>query len=259
VAHPQIAAFARLAEGSAKASRKIEGQKSSLGRTMHSIAYDEIHDEIVVPQQLAQAILVFRGGATGEEPPIRVIQGPLTQLAAPDQLAIDPVHNEIFIPEREHVLVFSREANGNVAPIRVLKGPDTLLGADMAAVDPVRNLLVVSGRPPGPNGEPAGFSIFNRTDQGNVKPKWRIAGSNVGSGRVYVYPPKGELISAHGRAVGVWSIDDRGNIPPRWLVGGPGGELRSIRGIALDPKHKSVIVSDKQLHAVFTYHFPQIY
>ncbi len=80
MAHPQIAAFARLADGNAKPVRKIEGQKTLLGRTMHSIVYDEIHDEFVVPQQFGQAILTFRGGADGEEVPVRVIQGSLTQL-----------------------------------------------------------------------------------------------------------------------------------------------------------------------------------
>ena len=42
-----------------------------LGRTMHGIDYDEIHDEIVVPQQFGQAILVFKGSTRGEAPPIQ--------------------------------------------------------------------------------------------------------------------------------------------------------------------------------------------
>jgi hypothetical protein len=73
VAHPQIAAFARLADRVQSPARRIEGQKTLLGRTMHAIHYNEVRDEIVVPQQFAQAILTFRGGATGEEAPIRII------------------------------------------------------------------------------------------------------------------------------------------------------------------------------------------
>ena len=94
---------------------------------MHSIAYDPINDEFTVPQQFAQAILTFRGGASGEERPIRIIQGSLTQLRAPDRLDVDPVHNEIFVPEQNEVLVYRRGTSGNVAPIRVLKGPDTMI------------------------------------------------------------------------------------------------------------------------------------
>ncbi len=67
MAHPQIAGFARLADGQAERLRAIEGQKTLLGRTMHAIAYDEIHDEIYVTQQFGQGILVFRGSATGED------------------------------------------------------------------------------------------------------------------------------------------------------------------------------------------------
>ena len=158
--------------------RKIEGQKTLLGRTMHAINYDEIHDEFVVPQQFGQAILTFRGGADGEEAPIRVIQGSLTQLRNPDRLGIDAVHNEVFVPQGNQVLVFAREATGNVAPIRVLKGPDTQLGASALAVDPVHNLLIVGGR----NRETrqTRLLIFNRTDEGNVKPKAVIGGPKSG-------------------------------------------------------------------------------
>jgi len=71
VAHPQIAVFARLADKNAQPVRKLEGQKTLLGRTMHGFTYDEIHDEFTVPQQFAQAILTFAGGAGGETPPLR--------------------------------------------------------------------------------------------------------------------------------------------------------------------------------------------
>jgi len=95
------------------------------------------------------------------------------------------------------VLVFPREANGNVASIRVLKGPDAGLGAAAVAVDPGRDLLVVAG---GGGGRDSGtfFRIFNRTDQGNVKPKSVIGGPKSGlrslGGPFAVYPPKGWIV-----------------------------------------------------------------
>src|SRR6185503_14439199 len=102
---------------------KIEGKKALLARTMHAISYDSVKDEIVVPQEIGQAILTFRGGADGEEPPLRVIQGPLTQMHQPDVMVVDDQNGEIFVPQRDpinKILVFKREANGNVAPIRIL-------------------------------------------------------------------------------------------------------------------------------------------
>jgi hypothetical protein len=47
----------------------IQGQLTRLSRTTHGIAYDTTNDEIIAPNPLAAAIVIFRGGATGEEPP----------------------------------------------------------------------------------------------------------------------------------------------------------------------------------------------
>ena len=165
-----------MADGGAQPVRRIEGQKSLLGRTMHAIAYNEMRDEFVVPQQFGQAILTFRGDASGEATPLRVIQGSRTGLIEPDRLAIDAVHNEIFVPEGDQVLVFPLLGNGNVAPIRVLKGPDTLLGASSVAVDPIHNLLTVAG---GNRQEGTGILIFDRMANGNTKPLRVIRGPNT--------------------------------------------------------------------------------
>ena len=155
--------------------RKLEGQKTLLGRTMHSIAYDELHDEFFLPVPFPQAILAFRGGADGEEAPVRYIQGPSTGLTYPNRLAVDPVHNEIFVPQTDKILVYPRDGNGDVAPLRVLQGPDTLLETNAVAVDPVRNLLIVVSELPGEPEAPR-ILIFNRTDNGNVKPRAIIGG-----------------------------------------------------------------------------------
>jgi hypothetical protein len=118
--------------------------------------------------------------------------------------------------------------------------------------------------------------IFNRTDQGNVKPKATIGGpkSMLGSlgGPFAIYAPKGEiLVSIRGAGVqigqlasdqsfvGVWSINDNGDVPPKWTIGGPNGVLMMPRGVTIDPKHKTLMVSDKRLNAVLTFSFPEIY
>ncbi len=239
---------------------------------MHSIDYDEIHDEIVVPQQFAQAILTFRGSADGDEPPVRVIQGSKTQLKRPDRIHVDPVHNEIFVPSSGSVLVFAREAHGNVAPIRILGGPDTQLGGGAVTVDPINNLLIIAGSAGQRGGEEGNqLLIFDRTAQGNTKPLRVIRGPNTmltNTKNVRVYPPGGWILVAEdgveGRAtglsfIGVWSIHDDGDVPPRWTIGGPKGSLFKPRGVALDPKNRAVIVSDKRLNAVLTYHVPELF
>jgi DNA-binding beta-propeller fold protein YncE len=264
VAHPQIAVFARTADANSKPVRKIEGQKSMLGRTMHAIAYDEIHDEFMVPQQFGQAILIFKGDASGEAPPARVIQGSKTMLQDPDRLGLDAEHNEIYIPQDDQLLVFDRAAQGNVAPIRVIEGKDTGLGASAVALDPINNLVVVAGG----GGGGTKFRIFNRTDNGNVKPKMVVGGPRSLGGPFTIYPAK-KLIIATDRVagemasddsyLGIWSYDRDGDNPPLWKIGGPHGVFQMPRGVALDVKNKSIIVSDKRLNSVMTFSFPDMF
>jgi hypothetical protein len=42
-------------------------------------------------------------------------------------------------------------------------------------------------------------------------------------------------------------------------IGGPNLLLKDARGIAVDPKSKDVIVSDKTLNAVFRFHVPEAF
>ena len=247
------------------------------------MAYDSVRDEIVVPQFFAFAILTYRGDANGNAKPIRKIFGPHTQLKNSERLAVDPVHGEIFVPQGNAVLVFPRDGDGDVAPIRVLKGPATELGADAVAVDPVHDLLLVSGTEgEGEEGGGAGaplpeggggkgqILIFNRKDSGNAKPLRVIKGPNArlnGGALMAVHPPKGWVLAAvrsGGVAsprnfVGVWSVYDNGDVAPRWTIGGPNGVLQNTRGVAIDAKHKTVIASDKYLNGVLTFEFPEIF
>jgi len=293
VAHPQIAAFARLANGGAKPTRAIAGQNTLFSRTIHDMAYDPVHDEILVPSFYAFAILTFRGDATGNVAPVRKIFGPHTRLKNPQAVAVDGVHGEIFVPQGNQVLVFSREADGDVAPIRVVEGPDTGLGAGRVTVDPLHNLMITAsasgearessfGGPVATDGGgrrrvPA-IRIFDRMADGNAKPLRVISGSSARDAWLMTtYPEKGIIFAVvrpgntgglegdiSGRYqlddyVGVWSIFDEGDIAPRFTIGGPNLLLKDARGIAVDPKSKDVMVSDKTLNAVFRFHVPEAF
>ncbi len=273
MAHPQIAAFARLADGGAKAVRAIAGQNTTFTRTIHDMAYDPVRDEIVVPGFYNFAILTFRGDANGDAAPVRKIMGPKTQLLNPSVLAVDAVHGEIFVPQGRRVLVFPRDADGDVAPIRILAGPDTGLGAGHATVDPVHDLLIVSDFGGG------GIRIFNRTASGNTKPLRFITGpgaqavwemtTNPANGMIFVVARPGQIGGDEGDEVegrfaledfvGVWSVFDDGDVPPRFTIGGPNLLLKDGRGIAIDARNKNVMVSDKTLNAVLTFHVPEAF
>jgi len=275
VANPRIGAFQRTADKNALPVRTIQGANTKTNRTMHAISYDEVNDEIVVPSRAGQAIMTFRGAANGDEAPIRIIQGPKTGLRQFDKLSVDPVNDEVFAFFGSSVVFFDRKANGDVAPKRILN--PSYLRAQQARVDPIRNLLIVAG------GDK--IWIFDRTAQGkDAQPKAVIggpaSGMRVGNGMSY-YPPTGmilinvpgaqdegrdetepfspEALASDKSFIGVWSIDDRGDVPPRWTIAGPKNMLRQPRGVTLDPKNKTVIVSDKYLNGVLTYSFPELF
>ena len=282
MAHPQIAVFARLANGNADTVRRIEGQKTHLHRPIHSIHYDEIHDELVVPIAPAQAILTFRGGADGEEAPIRIIQGPKTGLSFTDVCSADPVHNEIFVPTIDldgtrMIHVFDRMAQGDVAPLRKLGGPDVGLGGGMSIPSLAwdRDLLLTRARD--------GIRIFNRTATGNAKPLRIVTGgpksgtSSLGDPywipgtRNFIAPARpfgaktsGDLPGAPNNYqspeealtfIGVWSIDDDGDVAPRYTIAH--NILKEFRNLAVDPKNKTIMIADKTANAIYTFSFPE--
>ena len=264
--HPQIAAFARLANGGAKPVRAIAGQNTLFTRTIHDMAYDPERDEILVPGFYNFAILTFRGDANGDVSPIRKVFGPSTQLKNPQALALDAVHGEIFVPQdRGVVLVFRRDTNGDAAPIRILETPRPR----RLTVDPVHNLLIASGG--------GGIRIYDRMASGNTKPLRYITGPGAKDvGLMTSNPASGMFFGVvHGGGggsdedvsgrfglddyVGVWSVFDDGNVPARLTIGGPNLLLKDGRGIAIDAKNNDVIVSDKTLNAVLRFHVPEAF
>jgi hypothetical protein len=272
--------FARLANGNAQAVRRIEGQKTLLSRTTHSISYDEIHDELVLPSPFAQAVLIFRGDANGEVAPIRIIQGPKTELVSSDENTIDPVHGEILVPtvdlnDNGMIHVFDRMAQGDVAPIRKLGGPTNKVGGAIT-VDYEHDLIITAG-----DNE---IRIFRRTDTGDAKPLRVITGGpksgTAGAiGRIRWIPgtrnflaatrpfgakTAGDLPGAPNNYqtaeealtfVGVWSVDDNGDVAPRYTIAH--NMLKEFRNFAVNPAQKEIMISDKTANAIYSFSFPE--
>jgi DNA-binding beta-propeller fold protein YncE len=286
VTQPRIASFARLANGNAAPVRIIAGQASLLGRTVHGLAYDAQHDEIVVPNALADAVLVFRGDATGDARPIRIIQGPHTHLTTPHAVSLDPSHNEILVASLtgKRINVYAWNANGDAKPLRVIEGPKTGLGHTVGVVvDPVSNLLAVANS--------QDILVFNRTDSGDVAPRARIAGPKTGitdepwqmqlyEGRIFVASsnhfhqnlyndvtlksdakeiPDDPWLNPTLGFMGVWNITDNGDVPPRELIRGPFGGLLHPVGLALNPKDGEIYVSDSVRNGVLSFLVPQFF
>jgi hypothetical protein len=252
---------------------------------VHGIAYDPLHDEIVVPNPLSAAILIFRGSANGSEGPARIIQGPRTCLDLPHSVNIDVHNGEILVGDlgAHSVLVFPWNANGDVAPLRKIGGSKTRLGHVVGtAVDPDSNLLAVASS--------REIIIFNRTDDGNVAPRATIEGPKSGVGEEpwqlqihdgkifvaasnhlhnWVYPsgqtapgaawksvPRDHWNDPEAGFVGVWSIHDAGDVPPWATIKGRRTGLRHPSGLALNAGDGEIFVSDSVDNSVRTFVVP---
>jgi len=250
---------------------------------MHGIAYDAVHDEMIVPVHLAGAVLVFRGDAKGEESPIRMIQGPRTQILRPETVTVDVPHGEIIVGEDggKDILVFRRDAQGDAEPLRVIRGPKTGLDEVRGvAVDPIRNLIVVSSYS---RKGTTGLFLFNRTDEGDVAPKAIIAGPKTGIVRirqVEVDADRGKIFVAVKNNtesyrfdaaspspwdprelgfIGVWDISDNGDVPPRAVIKGPASGIVWPAGVALNPKDREVYTIDSVRNGMFTFSVPEFF
>jgi DNA-binding beta-propeller fold protein YncE len=286
VTQPRIAVFARLANGDAAPNRLITGQNTLLGRTIHGLAYDPIRDEIVAPNALADAVLVFRAGAAGSEHPLRVIQGPHTHLVTPHAVSLDLQNREILVASLtgRRINVFRGDAEGDATPVRVIEGPKTELGHVVGlAVDPERNLLAVANTHE--------ILIFNRNDNGDVAPRARIAGPKTGitdepwqmefyRGRIFLAASnhfhqnlyEGVTLRTDAKEVpddpwlnpvlgfmGVWNITDNGDVAPLAMIRGPFSGLLHPVGLALNPKAGEIYLSDSVKNGVLSFLVPQFF
>lgn len=278
--------FARLANGNPTPTRLITGQNTLLGRTIHGLVYDPTRDEIVVPNALADAVLVFRAGAVDAERPLRVIQGPHTHLVTPHAVSLDLRNREILVASLtgRRINVFPDDGNGDATPVRVIEGPRTELGHVVGlAVDPDRNLLAVANTQE--------ILIFNRTDSGNVPPRARIAGPKTGitdepwqmefyKGRIFLAASnhfhqnlyEGVTLRPDAKEVpddpwlnpilgfmGIWNITDNGDVAPLALIRGPFSGLIHPVGLALNPKDGEIYVSDSVRNGVLSFLVPQFF
>ena len=116
---------------------------------------------------LPASITVYSRTANGDPAPVRVIQGPRTQLDQPDGITQDPVSGEIVIANtgNDSILFFARNAAGDVPPVRVLQGAATKLkGPVGVSIDRGHNELWVA------SWDNHIAAVFPRTVQGNVAP-----------------------------------------------------------------------------------------
>ena len=270
MSHPRLAVFARQANGQVAPLRVLEGQKTGISRSLHGIYVDIPNDEVVIPSNVAGAILVFGRTQSGNTPPRRMIQGSRTHLHSPQGVAVDNKHDELVVSNdtRQSILVFERAANGNVAPVREIIGPKTgITNPQGIVVDPVHDEIILSDEGGKGTKMPPALRVFRRTDNGDVAPLRVISGSDTGMLRprqIQLDIERDEVVIADRGLVqefrydtpgflAVWNRTDSGNVAPKKLIRGPKSQLTSPRSVYVDPKNGEYGAGDTNSHSIMVF------
>ncbi|MBI4465553.1 MAG: hypothetical protein HY647_12685 [Acidobacteria bacterium] len=175
-----VVVFRKMAEGNEKPLRAMVGPKTQL-EDPHGIALDMKNGWLFVSNHgNAQAgkpaygkfeppsITVYPMKASGDEAPLRTIEGPKTRLNWPAHLWVDEERGEFYVANdgEDSILVFRTSDNGDVAPLRVLQGPKTQIKNPTGVfLDTKNDELWVS------NMGNHRATVYARTANGDVAPK----------------------------------------------------------------------------------------
>jgi hypothetical protein len=189
-----------------------------------AIAIDPVHDEIIVGNDGYGAssgygsLVAFPRSGSGNRTPLRVITGPSTHLSEMSSLAIDPVHDEVFVTQRfdSSVRVYARGADGDAAPLRTIAGPATgLVSSYAVAVDPTSDLVYV--------GSTGVIRVFARDADGNTPPLRVIETPDAGAFHsLALIPAHGELLGYTESGIYTYPIDASGPTTATRMLAVPG-------------------------------------
>ncbi len=120
------------------------------------------------------SIAIYPIGAQGDVAPLRVIEGPATQLNWPAQIYFDEEHQELYVANDvgDSILVFRATDQGNTAPARVIKGPKSgIKNPTGVYLDKEHQELVVA------NMGNHSATVYPRTAEGDIPPLRTIRGA----------------------------------------------------------------------------------
>jgi DNA-binding beta-propeller fold protein YncE len=207
----------------------------------------EQHKELFLTIQHTSAVVVYRKGASGQELPMRLLQGDLTQLADPHGIAVDEAEDTIFVTNHGSVNTVRPEAGAWIGPdyVSYLKRTNWPLERDFAVPGSGRIL-------------PPSVTVYSRTGAGNTKPIRVIQGPKTQlnwPSAVVLDHKRGEMLIANdtGDAVLAFRKDASGDVAPTRVLRGPSTGLKNPTGLFLDTVHDELWVANFGAHTVTVY------
>ena len=253
-----IVVFPNKATGDPKPLRKLH-----VTHRAQSLALDPATGDLFLSVQYPPQVAVYSNTANGEDKPLRLIEGPKTNLSDVHGLALDTKNKLLYLNswgnisnheiagsgrfEDPSIEVFHADANGDVAPLRVIQGSKTQLDWPGAmSIDPATDDLYVA------NDVGQSILVFHGTDQGNVAPYRVIKGP-----KTHLSYPTGVFVDAKNKelwatslgnsSATVYPLSADGDVPPLRIIRGAEENKQSSRfgktqAIVYDSKRDEVLV-----------------
>jgi 6-phosphogluconolactonase (cycloisomerase 2 family) len=187
---PGVEVYRKSASGKEKPLRVLQGESTRLSDS-HGIAIDEknkllfvnnwghISDPTAVGTGRFElpSISVYPIDANGDTPPLRVIQGPKTQMNWPGTMSLDPESGDLYVANDvgNSILVFHETDKGDVAPARIIKGNKTGLSSPVGVFVDTKNKEVWVA-----NTGSASATVYPFSANGNVAPMRTIRSAPAG-------------------------------------------------------------------------------
>ena len=186
----EVVVYRKMAAGGEKPLRVLGGDQTEL-EDAHGIALDTTNGWMFVSNHGSDSkwdapgtgyfespsITVHPLKANGNTPPLRIIEGPQTQLNWPAAMAIAVERGELFVANDadDSILVFRETDQGDVAPLRVIKGSRTGIKYPTGIfVDPKNGELWVS------NMGNHSATVYPLDAHGNISPRRTIRSAPLG-------------------------------------------------------------------------------
>ena len=197
-----IAVYPREATGDFAPKRTLK-----VTHRAYAMTIDDQTKELFLSVQFPPQIAVYSKDASGDDKPLRLIQGPRTRLADSHGIAIDSKRRLLFVNNW-----------GNIADLKVAR----------------------TGR-----FEPPSISVYPLNADGDTPPLRVIQGSKTQMdwpGSMSIEPDSGDLYVANdmGQSLLVFHGSDEGDVAPARVIRGPKTRLTYPLGVFVDAKNKEV-------------------
>ena len=238
-----LVVFSNEQVGNVAPSRDIHTPHGTFG-----ISVDEAAQEVFLTVQHDSAIVVYRKGASGEDAPLRMLQGEHTRLADPHGVALDAKRGVMFVTNHGSTHASSVDSADYLSAqekeerSKLVNWP---LDRDFAVPGSGRTL-------------PPAITVYAKNASGDAAPVRVIQGPRTGLNwptGIAVDAERGDVYVTNDTtdSILVFDAEASGDVAPKRVLKGQKTGLKNPTGLALDLQHTELWVANFGDHTATAY------